>query len=30
MYKLVEGLSRFFTYEEGPGGHDWDFWERLD
>jgi S-formylglutathione hydrolase FrmB len=24
---MMKGLAYDYTYEEGPGGHDWDFWD---
>jgi S-formylglutathione hydrolase FrmB len=28
FYNLLNDLGVKVTYEEGPGGHDWDFWNR--
>jgi putative tributyrin esterase len=24
---MMNGLNFEYTYQEGPGGHDWDFWD---
>ncbi|WFR55739.1 alpha/beta hydrolase family protein [Anaerocolumna sp. AGMB13025] len=28
FYNLLKDLGLKVTYEEGPGGHDWDFWNQ--
>jgi len=27
--EMIKGLSYDYTYEEGPGDHDWAYWDMM-